>query len=837
MNSYLDRYLIVFAGNVIDQSASTYWFNDVNLFDTVQMKWLPMPVRGTIPHIMWSQTTSVLEGKSRGQGDRLVSVGGCTNMWYMLDTWTLRIGEGIIASNCTLVGPAVENPIVAGTPTYFEIRTVDPAGQQIKWGTGLQFSVFVGGRDATTGLLGQVDALVEELGSGVYKVSFTPASGEQYGCNQLTSNLQIVVRLDGVMIPGAPFSIPIIPSTVGAASIFGPTSATQLASKGAVAVRGHPSVFSVYPQDAFGNPLLLVAEDPEQDVLLVLRLNHYAKRSIDSTPSALEHVARRNRTGGLDRTLFKVLVDGMAPSSSSLTIAELSSEDGGLAIRYVAPDKSSYALSILYDGSPIAGSPFSVSPLENMDVGEGTNLGFIALGFIGLVGLLLLLVLVVAKRNDPRIRASSPTFLVLIVLGAMVGMLSMLMPASTRVTWAGGMSSASCQAYAWLLGLGFSTTFAALLAKTHRIAKIFSSKHLRVVFLPDRELMKPVLAAILLEVVFNVLWTVIDPLRVTISYTSGNPHVPLIVCSSDHLQAWQGVTFLIKMVLVVWAVKLTSSVRSAPGDFNEASALGASLSNIALCGVVLLPLVFFEALEQSPTALYLLKQVVTWWCFLFTPAIIILPKLLEARNATGLAGASQLGGGAGGGNTHIKSHAGSDEGQVLNEEGATGGGGRAGSYAVIGTSTTLGQRPGHSSLGKVVSKVTAANAAANANNNNNANARRWASPANRKSTDGPALSALVGAVVTTTTTVTGAVANSHLTNNSNSTVRRGRGSSNTNVPSVTSPSDVVRTKTKYNKARSGSGFMWQQLEATVSLLCRSFHCCCPLLFGVRSCRD
>jgi hypothetical protein len=110
MNSYLDRYLIVFAGNVIDQSASTYWFNDVNLFDTVQMKWLSMPVRGTVPHIMWSQTTSVLEGKSRGQGDRLVNVGGCTNMWYMLDTWTLRIGEGIIASNCTLVGPRWRTP-------------------------------------------------------------------------------------------------------------------------------------------------------------------------------------------------------------------------------------------------------------------------------------------------------------------------------------------------------------------------------------------------------------------------------------------------------------------------------------------------------------------------------------------------------------------------------------------------------------------------------------------------------------------------------------------------------------------------------------------------------
>jgi hypothetical protein len=332
--------------------------------------------------------------------------------------------------------------------------------------------------------------------------------------------------------------------------------------------------------------------------------------------------------------------------------------------------------------------------------------------------------------------------------------------------------------------------------------------------------MKPVLAAILLEVLFNVLWTVIDPLRVTISYTSGNPHVPLIVCSSSHLQAWQGVTFLIKMVLVVWAVKLTSSVRSAPGDFNEASALGASLSNIALCGVVLLPLVFFEALEQSPTALYLLKQVVTWWCFLFTPAIIILPKLLEARNATGLAGASQLGGGGGGGggNTHIKSQGGSDEGQVLNEDGGAGGGGRlGGSYAVIGTSTTLGQRPGHSSLGKVVSKITAANASANANannNNNNANARRWASPPNRKSTEGPALSALVsravGAPVTTTTTVTGAVANSHATNNSNSTALRGRGSSNTNVPSVTSPSDVVRTKPKQQSAER----LWIYVAAT-----------------------
>jgi len=752
MSAYQDRYLIVFAGNVIEQSASTFWLNDVSLFDCVRMRWLPLPVRGTLPHVMWSNSVSVLEGKSRGQSDRFVSVGGCTtNGWYMLDTWTLRLGEGIRAANCTLVGPAIEAPIVAGTPTWFEIHTVSHDGEMIAWGTGLEFSVFVGGRDASTGLLGQVDSVVEELGGGVYRVNFTAASGEQYGCTQLTSNVQIVVRLDSVLVPGAPFNVPIVPASVSAATIWGPSSVTQLASANSVAVRGHASSFAVYPQDVHGNPVLLVEEDIALDSLVA-----------GSTPSALELVARRNRTGGLQTALFTVLVDGAA--SSTVRISDLSLSDGGLAIHYVAPDKESFSLTILYSGSPITGSPFTVTPLSNMDVADAMNIGFIALGFVGLVCLLALLVLVLVKRNDPRIRASSPNFLVLIVLGAIVGMLAMLMPASPRISWAGGMSAASCQAYAWLLGLGFSTTFAALMAKTWRIARIFTSKQIRVVSLPDRELMKPVLGAIIAEALFNTLWTLINPLGVEISYLSNNPNVPLYVCSSDNLQVWQGVTFLVKMILVVWAVKLTSSIRSAPGDFNESSALGAALSNIALCGVVLIPLVFFEALEQSPAALYLLKQMVTFWCFLFSPAIIILPKLLESRGtAGGLVVGSHLA-------THVKSHGSDDaEGQVLEMVTTT-------------AATGPGNRPGQPSGGTLVTKpshLQVVGAAAQGN-------RRWATPAsglnNRKSADFAVTRELNRALVAGTLAPQAA--------NGNGTLRP-RLSSASAFPSVASPSDVA----------------------------------------------
>ena len=135
---------------------------------------------------------------------------------------------------------------------------------------------------------------------------------------------------------------------------------------------------------------------------------------------------------------------------------------------------------------------------------------------------------------------------------------------------------------------------------------------MRVVKLRDSDLMKPVALALGLEVLFNVLWLVVDPLRLTQHASAGNPHVPLIVCDCQTIMAWHGVTFFGKMCLVIWAVKLTSAVRNAPGEFNEVQALSAALSNIALCGIVILPLVYFQALEQSPAALYLLKSLITF---------------------------------------------------------------------------------------------------------------------------------------------------------------------------------------------------------------------------------
>lgn len=51
VNSWQERYIVVFGGSSIDQSSSQYYYNDVYLFDTQNMIWKSIPTRGKAPPV------------------------------------------------------------------------------------------------------------------------------------------------------------------------------------------------------------------------------------------------------------------------------------------------------------------------------------------------------------------------------------------------------------------------------------------------------------------------------------------------------------------------------------------------------------------------------------------------------------------------------------------------------------------------------------------------------------------------------------------------------------------------------------------------------------------
>jgi basic membrane lipoprotein Med (substrate-binding protein (PBP1-ABC) superfamily)/uncharacterized membrane protein YgcG len=133
--------------------------------------------------------------------------------------------------------------------------------------------------------------------------------------------------------------------------------------------------------------------------------------------------------------------------------------------------------------------------------------GAIASYVIAAIGLLLCILLVpfVARyRDNQLIRASSPEFMFIIILGCG------LMYASV-FSYFGEPTTGTCQLRLWLFFPGLCTVTAALAFKNFRIWRIFANKSMSVFRIGTKELMLyGILPTLLIQVLLLVLWSAVN---------------------------------------------------------------------------------------------------------------------------------------------------------------------------------------------------------------------------------------------------------------------------------------------------------------------------------------
>ena len=139
----------------------------------------------------------------------------------------------------------------------------------------------------------------------------------------------------------------------------------------------------------------------------------------------------------------------------------------------------------------------------------------VGLAFAGLiiVGSIACVLWTWRRRKGKVVRASQPFFLVMICVGTLI-MGSSIIPLSIddSIATETGCTKA-CIAFPWLLSIGFSTIFSALMSKIWRINRIQkNAQNFRRISVRARDVLTPFVVLMTLNVLLLLLWTLLDPL-------------------------------------------------------------------------------------------------------------------------------------------------------------------------------------------------------------------------------------------------------------------------------------------------------------------------------------
>ena len=203
----------------------------------------------------------------------------------------------------------------------------------------------------------------------------------------------------------------------------------------------------------------------------------------------------------------------------------------------------------------------------------------VILGAVGIVASIASVAVTAVFHRHSVMRAASPLFLCMTLLGLVVMFTS-------SVVLALPPSVGSCTALSWCFHLGFQLAFGPLLAKTYRVYRIYGGTKLNVVKISNQRLALLVAALLTMEIVLLSVLQAVSPMRpLTVSRLSGSP---LRVhnydqCSVDSAGLPIFVALCIEKGLVLLCGALMAfSTRRVSATYSESSSIAWSIYNIIL---------------------------------------------------------------------------------------------------------------------------------------------------------------------------------------------------------------------------------------------------------------
>lgn len=258
----------------------------------------------------------------------------------------------------------------------------------------------------------------------------------------------------------------------------------------------------------------------------------------------------------------------------------------------------------------------------------GINLGM-AVFFAGWVAI---------HRNAKVIANSQPLFLYVVALGCAVSSCTIVALGVDDGESSQSEADAACASVPWTYSLGFCLTFSALFAKLLRIKRIFLNPSMANVMVRNRDVIKPMLAIMLVDVALLTAWTFHDPLKYERSRRTSDYDVygyPLRshgVCNSS--AAWQfiGPLIALHVSLLLYANFTAFATRKVKSDYQESTWVALSMGSQFQILVLAIPVLFMVA--EDPISSFFLRVGVIFFNDAGVLLLIFLPKLLRFYRLT-----------------------------------------------------------------------------------------------------------------------------------------------------------------------------------------------------------
>jgi len=168
--------------------------------------------------------------------------------------------------------------------------------------------------------------------------------------------------------------------------------------------------------------------------------------------------------------------------------------------------------------------------------------------------------------------------------------------------------------------LGYVFVYGCLFVKTWRMWRIVENPQLKVIVIPQTDILIMVAVLLSIEITYLVIWSAVNtPIakEVEDSTDSTTSH---IICTGDNSNIWWGFFIVYKALFLLFGVYLTVATRKFATVLNDSKQVGLSIYVITLSLLVLIPISF--ALKDIPNAVFVLRTLGV--CIPFMGVVIVL---------------------------------------------------------------------------------------------------------------------------------------------------------------------------------------------------------------------
>lgn len=253
---------------------------------------------------------------------------------------------------------------------------------------------------------------------------------------------------------------------------------------------------------------------------------------------------------------------------------------------------------------------------------------FIVYGIFISVGILLALFCLIftcvfgfcIKRK--RVRAASPTFLIVICLAVIMGYGGLF-------AFFGQPHTVSCNFRIWFLAVAVITAISALLVKSFRVWRLYRSPT-EIKALKDWQLVIFVILSIVPVLILLVLWTGLATPTAMLQEASDNRDH--LLCSYGSVAGMAGFyVFFFAIVaylglFLLFGVFLSIATRNVVSTFNESRLIAISIYNITFSSIVAIPIVFVLK-ENEPLITWIVLVTAFMYGFTATLLLQFFPKV------------------------------------------------------------------------------------------------------------------------------------------------------------------------------------------------------------------